>query len=172
VNLLRIAARIAAVDDTAGESLNLMKEMGYDPVMLVYNAGEIIGSKVKWPASNRIVSEAIVKAWMKAGLPDPKLDSRRMEDEPRQVLHELEHLILDPDFMLESPRGGHSEKHSGVESVMEEALSMGLRGDPNNREVLGAITVGAKDYLFPDDHETMTVGEAITSCNATRACPT
>jgi hypothetical protein len=160
VDLLRIAARVAA---TAGKTMLMMRDMGYDPQMIVYNATEAISKQQKtqpgeWEGVHARVNEAVLRAWKDAGLPDtgPHIRGKRMHDDPRNVIHELEHLILDPDFDLDS---GKSASHSGVESVMEEVLSWGFSGAVEDD---GKFIVGdsAPDYLFPG---AKTVAEALAA---------
>ena len=123
----------------------MMRDMGYNPKALVYNAVEAIREAgVKWPECNKQVNEAILRAWKKAGLADDPDLANRMEDEPRAFIHEFEHLILDPSFSL--GEGGSSAKHSKVESAMEEAFSWGLAGDISE-EAIGSVVSDAWNWL-------------------------
>ena len=68
MNLYVIASRIA------GKTLLLMKDLGYDPAILVYNAAQKLGDDgMEWREANTKVNDAILLAWKKAGLPDPKV---------------------------------------------------------------------------------------------------
>lgn len=156
MNLLAIAARVA------GKPLLLMKDMGYDPQTLVYNATEGLteaerksGGKPDFESVGERVNRAMLKAWRDAGLPDKASTiQNRMGDDPRNFVHELEHLIMDPDFDLKT---GRSSSHSGVESVMEEVLSWGL-ADSADADGKFIVADGAPDYLYPG---AKTVGEAV-----------
>lgn len=150
MDYLHVAVRVAsrkylAGTRMAGKPMLMMRDMGYNPKALVYDATEqLTESGMKWPEPEQKVNEAIIRAWEKAGLShDPDLDSR-MKDDPRFVIHELEHLILDPDFSLGG--GGSSSKHSKVESSMEEAFSWGLAGDIEE-EAVNIVVAGAYEFL-------------------------
>lgn len=155
MNLLAIAARVA------GKSMLMMRDMGYNPQMLVYNAVQGIGERGKvepggWEGVHGRVNEGILKAWADAGLPDNvgHVRSKRMHDDPRNIIHELEHLIMDPDFDLDT---GKSSSHSGVESVMEEVLGWGFSGDVDDDGKF-IVADGAPDYMYPG---AKTVQEAV-----------
>jgi len=155
MNLVYIATRIA------GKPMLMMREMGYDPKNLVYDAME----SLDWSNGNdarkiyRQVNEAILRAWEKAGLQkDPNLDlNNQMEDDPRSMIHELEHLILDPNFSLGN--GGSSSKRSRVESLVEEALSFGFGGMMYDEEGMDIATSNAYSWLHLQDN--MNVGDLI-----------
>ena len=147
MNLYIIASRIA------GKTLLLMKDLGYDPAILVYNAAQKLSDDgMEWMEANTKVNEAILLAWKKAGLPDPKI-TNRIDDPPRSFIHELEHKILDPDFDLSQSSSNEfrvpSSSHSPVESLMEEALSWGFRREGGiGEDAMSGVAYNAGPYIL------------------------
>ena len=91
INIFRIASRIA------GKSLLLMEEMGYNPYIRVDNISYLLPEE----CSSSEIIESIFNAWIKSGFSgDSLISQKKLFDTPSNFLHEIEHLVLDPNFDL------------------------------------------------------------------------
>jgi len=121
INIFRIASRIA------GKSLLLMEEMGYNPYIRVDNISYLLPEE----CSSSEIIESIFNAWIKSGFSgDSLISQKKLFDTPSNFLHEIEHLVLDPNFDLRlqahKSKLTDSPSHHGIESMMEEVMTQRL----------------------------------------------
>ena len=142
VNLLLIACRVAAVTVDAGAPTLLIEDLGLDE-----GGMKKMVEQISWEALARAAENALPGAleripdWAKpGGLADPE-----------SLLHEMEHLVFDPNFDLIGGKSGHHP----VEGAMDEAFSAGIR---NLDKLVGGAYDASESNLIGDSK---TVKEAL-----------
>lgn len=146
MDLLRIAAEIV-ISRTAGPTLVMMQDMGYNPFLDFDKFSDGASQAgLDFEEIDSLGVEVAKKAWTKAGFEMPDIP-KVLQDSFNDILHEFDHVLADPDFVLTD--GGGSTSHSPTESNIEEIIILKLNGLGTSSGVFDSITESANKWLHP-----------------------